>query len=563
MKVSKVTVAAGLAGLLVLATGGNAWASPAISSVSGTISPGGTVTIYGSGFGTKSQAAPRIWDDFESGTNGDSIDGKAPVVGPNWDTYTSHGTLPKYCNVGNRANSSLCSKHDFVVASQYNCSLEYYEVTDTAYFTFWWKYSKQQAFFNRNTKPWIEYGQTGGYYPLAYNGFGNPDYGDGALRDSIQDSPSPSGPTKWGSPNLSNIVDEWIRFEVWAVQSTPNVSDGTLRTWVHRPQGSSPSIVLSLDNSNRMTRTSSHQWKQWHFGSYHARDVDPYGGGGPASAYIYTDDVYFDVTLARVELGNAATWNACTHREIQVPSAWSSGMITAAANRGSFPDGTTAYLYVVDGTGAVNSSGYPVTVTGVTYALTVNSGSGDGDYPWGTVVDIDADSAPSSKVFDKWIGDTAGIANVNNASTTLTMPAADQEITATYTDVLYTLTVNSGSGDGAYAAGQVVAILADAAPGGKKFWLWTGDTSGIADVEAASTTLTMPAGSTAVTATYTYLGDLNGDGFVGQTDLDIVLDDWGLPVPPADPRADPSGDDFVGQTDLDHVLQDWGKSALP
>ncbi len=57
-------------------------------------------------------------------------------------------------------------------------------------------------------------------------------------------------------------------------------------------------------------------------------------------------------------------------------------------------------------------------------------------------------------------------------------------------------------------------------------------------------------------------GDLNGDGFVGQDDLNIVLGDWGN-MPPGDPRADPSGDDFVGQDDLNPVLADWGQGTPP
>lgn len=56
-------------------------------------------------------------------------------------------------------------------------------------------------------------------------------------------------------------------------------------------------------------------------------------------------------------------------------------------------------------------------------------------------------------------------------------------------------------------------------------------------------------------------GDLDGDGFVGQDDLDVVLGAWGT-APPSDPRADPSGDGFVGQDDLDAVLTDWGKGAV-
>ena len=58
-------------------------------------------------------------------------------------------------------------------------------------------------------------------------------------------------------------------------------------------------------------------------------------------------------------------------------------------------------------------------------------------------------------------------------------------------------------------------------------------------------------------------GDLNGDGFVGLLDLDIVLSNWNQSVPPADSAADPSGDDFVGLDDLDIVLNNWNAGTPP
>jgi len=58
-------------------------------------------------------------------------------------------------------------------------------------------------------------------------------------------------------------------------------------------------------------------------------------------------------------------------------------------------------------------------------------------------------------------------------------------------------------------------------------------------------------------------GDLDGDGFVGINDLNIVLSNWNLSVPPADPDADPSGDGFVGIDDLNEVLGNWNASAPP
>ena len=54
-------------------------------------------------------------------------------------------------------------------------------------------------------------------------------------------------------------------------------------------------------------------------------------------------------------------------------------------------------------------------------------------------------------------------------------------------------------------------------------------------------------------------GDLNGDGFVGGDDLDVVRSHWGETVTPGDLAAgDASGDGFVGGDDLDVVRSHWG-----
>jgi len=59
------------------------------------------------------------------------------------------------------------------------------------------------------------------------------------------------------------------------------------------------------------------------------------------------------------------------------------------------------------------------------------------------------------------------------------------------------------------------------------------------------------------------LGDLDGDGFVGINDLNIVLGNWNQNVPPGDPLADPSGDGFVGIDDLNTVLGNWNAGTPP
>jgi hypothetical protein len=162
------------------------------------------------------------------------------------------------------------------------------------------------------------------------------------------------------------------------------------------------------------------------------------------------------------------------------------------------------------------------------YALTVNSGNGNGSYASGAVVSISASAAPSGQEFDRWAvnSGSAVIANAIASSTSVTMPSNAATVTATYKDqppATYSLTVNSGSGDGSYASGAVVNISASAAPSGQEFdrWVVNSGSAVIANTNAASTSVTMPSNAATVTATYkdqpsaTYsltVSSGNGDG---------------------------------------------------
>ena len=140
-----------------------------------------------------------------------------------------------------------------------------------------------------------------------------------------------------------------------------------------------------------------------------------------------------------------------------------------------------------------------------TYVLIVNQGTGSGEYEAGKVINVAAGAPPQGKVFDKWIGQTAHLANPNSANTTVTMPEEDVTVTATYKDTpveQYTLTVVSGTGGGLYEAGQVVGIAAAPPAQGKVFDKWIGQTAYVANVNSANTTVTMPEGDVTVTATY-------------------------------------------------------------
>ncbi len=60
------------------------------------------------------------------------------------------------------------------------------------------------------------------------------------------------------------------------------------------------------------------------------------------------------------------------------------------------------------------------------------------------------------------------------------------------------------------------------------------------------------------------IGDLDGDGFVGITDLNILLANWNQNVTPGNLLAgDMSGDGFVGIEDLNGVLGTWNAAVPP
>ncbi len=79
---------------------------------------------------------------------------------------------------------------------------------------------------------------------------------------------------------------------------------------------------------------------------------------------LYLDDIYVDNTLARIELGNNGDFSSCTHREMQIPTAWDSqgDSIDIQINAGTFVPGEEAWLFVIDEDGNA-SDGFPVTMS--------------------------------------------------------------------------------------------------------------------------------------------------------------------------------------------------------
>ena len=139
---------------------------------------------------------------------------------------------------------------------------------------------------------------------------------------------------------------------------------------------------------------------------------------------------------------------------------------------------------------------YDLTISSTAGGNVTTPGEGTFTYDEGTVVNLVATPDEGYR-FDGWIGDVGAIADVNTASTNITMNG-DYSITANFV-AIYDLTISStaggnvttpGVGTFTYDTGTVVNLVATP-DAGYRFGNWTGNVGTIANVTAASTTITM------------------------------------------------------------------------
>ena len=143
---------------------------------------------------------------------------------------------------------------------------------------------------------------------------------------------------------------------------------------------------------------------------------------------------------------------------------------------------------------------YNLTISSTGLGSVTTPSAGTSHYEKGTVVNLVATPDPGYR-FVNWTDKIGTIANVNAASTTITMNGT-YSITANFKG--YDLTISSttegwllcgnvttpGEGTFIYSSETVVDLVAQAEEG-CQFVGWTGDVGTIADVNAATTTITM------------------------------------------------------------------------
>jgi uncharacterized repeat protein (TIGR02543 family) len=213
----------------------------------------------------------------------------------------------------------------------------------------------------------------------------------------------------------------------------------------------------------------------------------------------------------------------------------SNGTQSASASGGDFNVGETVTLSATPNAGytfsswTVNNGGVTISnnsftmpagnvtvtanYTAIDYTVTVNGANGaqsasapGGDFNVGETVTLSA-TPNAGYTFSGWTVNNGGVTISNNS---FTMPAGNVTVTANYTAIDYTVTVNGTNGEpmatvpgGNFNVGETVSIQGHE-DSGYYFVSWTVNSGGVtlADPTSNYTTFTMPANNVEITASY-------------------------------------------------------------
>jgi hypothetical protein len=344
-----------------VAAASSTWAAPVVQQVSGTLDHRGTITISGSAFGTKSTAAPLVFDDASSGSISDKWDGAWPFQLPGYNTgyyapmrgiSLPHSHDTRYIAGAHASNASAYAGYDVVFFK--NVVLKSFP--SYIYASWYQRADDHWTFGGDNNYKTFAYSVCCSPYELPndwFTAYGPPHPGsttDGAQwlytdnSDSLE-NPDNNGHNAWWGSAVNPMAGAWSKVEV-AVKLT-NQTDGYIKVWENGRQ------VMNYAGST----------------DKYAGNERTIGIGGFARMQVPTNwryfaDAYVDMSLARVVLADKPVLSQASIIEVQIPSAWSDTSITATVNLGKFTQGQTAYLFVVDATGTPSASGLAVSAGG-------------------------------------------------------------------------------------------------------------------------------------------------------------------------------------------------------
>ncbi len=329
---------------IVLLSSSAVLSAPIISDLSGVIDNGESIVIIGSDFGIKENPAPLRYDDFAGGTIGDSVQG--------WSHSTSHSRPPVYSDdmIRTDDNAVKCLFDDGQYLSSFGVRSD--DALPKVYIDAWYAYSPAPN-ASRNHKIFRLYsGGTSGYPNLYFSHECNPSSSGRVGQDGV----GHGNYIDWNGYGWEEADLTWLHIQGYFEESIIDTDNGLAQLQINHQ--------MITDEQSWRTKTSSNP-ESWHsvwFGNYLGHGSSSSCPSSTGASYTYWDDVYLDTTQARVEIGNHEDYSQCTHREIQIPSEWSADSVTISGHMGTFENGDTAYIFLVDEDGGISDGFGPIVV---------------------------------------------------------------------------------------------------------------------------------------------------------------------------------------------------------
>lgn len=319
------------------------------------------LTVSGNAFGTRVQAAPLRFEDFESRSVG-ALPQNFGYTG--WSTESvkvdNSTSFSGSQSLRHQGAHGAASTGGVVAESFPHVAVTQFQ-SDELYLSYRLKFRTNgnqfaQLKFNRSG---MDNNDGGGCYhgkPRFFSSY-YPE-GDRYSADKrltgVQGG-AVSGTDVWdegwaGEPHMGSGTvlaiheDTWVQVEEYYRLNDVGVANGAHMTWVN----GNPQII----RSTLQPRTAASQKFNC---SYLVIGMDYWINEGSTNGVtVWYDDHYLDTSRARLVLANASTWAASTQRSPQPATQWSSGSITAPLRRAGFAAGN-AWLYVVRHDGAVSA----------------------------------------------------------------------------------------------------------------------------------------------------------------------------------------------------------------
>jgi len=311
-----------------------------ITGITGDLDTGATVTISGSGFGAKAAAAPLMWDDLSHYTGLSNYD-ECPAGGDNpWPYDSVYTPNPYYFtdvdSVRVAGRPLYGATNDGALFGGYD-----YDLDDDSIFTFnYWIWFNQLP----------EIPAVGHVTKLVrcWSWEGVPYHGLNLFFDSTQ-----SQTYRYYDDGFIP-AEEWMHFEVVVHNSSGMTTDMETTTAYYDVYGNGqklhPTQPLPGDPANGGDASNLHR-----FGFDVRYDTD-----WQDDTIFRWGDIHIDEGLSKVLITDASSyvWDNLTptHWEIQPVTSWTDTSIEVTVNGGSFSEGASVYVYVIDADGDISNA---------------------------------------------------------------------------------------------------------------------------------------------------------------------------------------------------------------